>query len=70
MSSVVDVLCAEIQKSIERLNKSRLTLIKCTQMLKEYHDKNFLSDKESREKLEIIGSLLDNAVCLLEKVIE
>ena len=35
MSSVVDVLCAEIQKSIERLNKSRLILIKCTQMLKE-----------------------------------
>ena len=32
--------------------------------------KNFLSDKESREKLEIIGSLLDNAVCLLEKIIE
>ena len=32
--------------------------------------KNFLSDKESREKLEIIGSLSDNAVCLLEKVIE
>lgn len=41
MSSVVDVLCAEIQKSIERLNKSRLILIKCTQMLKEYDDKKF-----------------------------
>lgn len=41
MSSVVDVLCAEIQKSIERLNKSRLILIKCTQMLKEYNDKKF-----------------------------
>lgn len=41
MFSVVDVLCAEIQKSIERLNKSRLILIKCTQMLKEYDDKKF-----------------------------
>lgn len=41
MSSVVDVLCAEIQKSIERLNKSRLILIKCNQMLKEYDDKKF-----------------------------
>ena len=41
MSSVVNVLCAEIQKSIERLNKSRLILIKCTQMLQEYDDKKF-----------------------------
>ena len=39
-------ICEEIKKNIELLDKSRLILINCAQMLKDYDKKNFLSDED------------------------
>lgn len=72
IDSDVDEICGGIDKNIKLLNKSKLILTRCSQMLKEFDSSEnlFLPDEQVIKKIDIIESHLDDAICLVKKVIE